>query len=250
MKQIAWSGRRLEQITTPEPGLRSEHVLELSERGLECFDLEILTVGFDLDSSGPQAVSGNMDAVLYYSNRMAEGFSVQRSIQARLRSVGGRYIATFPLSSRADWALGGEAGKLKLVFPVPGRIVDVEFHRKDELMPRLLFENSGYLGSKGFLHLTDTRRTAQLDIEAGSVSGAVAAYVALTRPNKRFARLNSSVPERDILRKIAVDKSGTITLDRSMFPSTGFYELRAWRLDESGKIIGLAGDHIVVAVDS
>ena len=116
-------------------------------------------------------------------------------------------------------------------------------------MPRLSFQGSGYLGSKGFLHLTEAKRAVPLNVDASRVPGAASTYLAITRRGRFFSRLNASVPERNLLHRIALGRTDTVLLNRSMFPSTGLYELRAWSLDESGDVIGLAGDHIVVAVD-
>ena len=246
----AWSGDGLNRILEPGPGFGREHVIDLSAENLQSLDLEILTVTIsaaEVSAPGPGPAGG--DAVLHYSNQMFHGFSAQRSLKARMRG-GAAPVVSFPLSSRADWALGGEAGELKLVLPAPGRIAGVEFHARERVMPRLSFEGSGYLGSKGFLHLTHTRTAARLRIDAGPVPGAASAYVAITRANRLFARLNDSVPEPDSLQRIPTDRTGTVTLERAMFSSRGFYAVRAWSLDETGRVIGLASDHIVVVVDS
>lgn len=44
-------------------------------------------------------------------------------------------------------------------------------------------------------------------------------------------------------------KTGSITINRSQLPADGLYEARAWAQDKDGKRVGVAGDHIVIAVD-
>lgn len=232
------------------PAGSDDYLLDLSGWRLSCFDLDVLTLRIETPGTLARAAAdGGAEAVLYYSNRLHPQLSSERSIRARIHARDGVLIARFPLSSRADWALGGDAGELEVVLPVPGTIAGVQFTGREEIMPRLSFEGSGYLGSKGFLHLTEARRAVRLNVDASRVPGAASTSVAVTRRGRFFSRLNSSVPDRNLLRRIAAGRTDTVLLDRSMFPSTGLYSLRAWSLDKSGDVIGLAGDHIVVVVD-
>jgi hypothetical protein len=120
-----------------------------------------------------------------------------------------------------------------------------------ELAPRVSFANSGWLGSKGFVHLSATSPPQTLSYDSTTVTGAQNTMVEISRANLFFENQNTRHASAVKLKDIRLSgKSGTLILKRDMFPAVGIYELRPWALDSEGKTTGVAGDHIVISVDS
>lgn len=119
-------------------------------------------------------------------------------------------------------------------------------------MPVLDFENSGFMGSKGYLHISKTDSAKDLLVDAQSMPGATKVIVEIAQPNRYFESQNTaaSSPSSLVMKTIDAKLSDTIKLERSLFPSVGIYQVRAYGIDAKGNKIGLASDHIVVAVDS
>ena len=159
----------------------------------------------------------------------------------------------FCLHGMPEWALGGNCRNLKLLLPDNCRLVvtAVELLPATTIAPTLNFPNSGYLGSKGFIHMSADKKEQAVTLNATTIDKAAAVELEVTRPNLTFEEQNSSEPSSVVMRRLRINSpSGAVILHRSQFPATGLYEARPRALDTRAVPIGVAGDHIVISVDS
>jgi hypothetical protein len=142
---------------------------------------------------------------------------------------------------------------LKIKFPegAVSRISRIRFVAANALMPSINFENCGYLGTKGFMHLGLGTDSNTVNYDATNIRGARGIIFEITRPNLPFESPNSTRPSTVLMKEIhAPGASGIIQIKRELFPTPGIYQGRAWAVDSSGARIGVAGDHMIFAIDS
>lgn len=213
-----------------------------------CFDMELLSItitDFRFSSKAPQAI-------LYYTNSLNKERSNQKSIVRQINPSTTESTITFPLCSRPDWVLGGNSEKLilKLSGVKTAYMVKAELSSKATTMPFVYFDNSGYLGTKGYLHLSQKEESKEIFINGTGVQNTKGTMLVSLKANKFFKELNADSPESDFLFRVMANRTSTIKLERKMFPSVGIYELRPWCINTNNQLFRIAGDHIVVSVDS
>ena len=266
-----WQGARLKEVLKPiasssvsfswrpdgalevkgGTGVRGRPQLLLNLGDLPCFSVDF--VGVSLRALPPQATASAAGADLLYANDLNPLFDLKRRTHSRLLCSGQDQTLVFPLHSLADWTLGGSCRGLKLLLPDNCHLAisSVELIPPEAIMPVLRFPNSGYLGSKGYLHLSQLDRSQVVTVDARHVPGAAAIQIEITRPNLLFDSQNTAEPCSVIMERLEVDTAyGALTLRRERFPSAGIYEARARAIDAHGEPIGVAGDHIVISVDN
>jgi protein O-mannosyl-transferase len=155
---------------------------------------------------------------------------------------------------RADpiWSLGESAHALSLRTKDESALLTAEFIPAEQIMPFINFANSGYLGTKGYLHLSTASPTSTLSCYKNEVPGATGFGLEIMLANAFLSpdELNATHQSHRIWKEIIKQsKTGEIVLNRDFFPSPGIYQARAWALDSNGKRIGVAGDHIDISVD-
>lgn len=243
-KEITPGTETLKLANAATLGSGKEFNIDLASSKLNCAEAEILKV------SG----KGDADwAVLYYATDLKPEFSGESSLVAQRKPEENSFY--FPLGARPDFFLGGSGGKLKLKLLNPSQafvLEQITILPKRSLMPAISFDNSGYLGSKGFLHLSNSKiKNAIIAVDASAVEGARKVRLSISKPNLYFKVQNATIEEADLLTTLEIDSTlnDKVKLKRDLFPSDGIYEVRPWALTEKGNPIGLAGDHIVISVD-
>ena len=223
--------------------------------GLNCQNVQIVEIHCSLNNPvGAGRESGRSTeerstAVLHYTNQHHPEKNGQKSLVSPLMKPSNIYY--FPLSSRPDWFFGGESRKLYLR-NLSGKAPEIQkivLAKKTDLMPTIDFENSGYLGSKGYMHLSSGEPVKRLLVDGSNVSGATSCRIIVSQPNKLFQTQNAAVPEANSLMTIEAPLNGSVEFKRVSFPSDGIYQVRCFSVDEGGNTLGLASDHIVISID-
>lgn len=216
---------------------------------LPCFATDFLAIKV----LAPAIEKNNKGLDLLYKNDINRDFNLFHRAHADIVPSSQPQTLLFSLRSAPEWALGGTSGGFELYLPLHAelKILEIETVAANTLMPIINFKNSGFLGTKGFLHLDRKEKLKEIvTYDTKGVPGAQGVVFELTRPNLLFASQNDK--EKCLVTQREISSSGTtgsITLDRKDFPSLGIYEMRAWATDKDGNRTGVAGDHIVISVD-
>lgn len=220
------------------------------------FDIDFVVAHVrDIDPTGSSTSSLAVEgADLLYSNDINTQFELPNRTHAEFKPGEKSHRLVFPLRAYPEWALGGKSHELMLKLPSHSKIAidSIEIVKADELMPRISFENSGFMGTKGYLHLSQKDTQATINVDASRIPEAAGVVLEITRPNLFFETQNTSIESKVAMEDVkpAGTVSGDIQLTRDMFKATGLYEARPWAVDKNGKKLGVAGDHIVVTVDN
>jgi hypothetical protein len=230
------------------PKDRPQILIDLN--GFPCWKVDFVAVKLSVESqSGSPEANAGCD--LLYANDLNPAFELRRRLHMPVSP--GDNMLIFPLRGLPEWALGGDCRALKLLLPLRSTVSlkSVSLLSPESIMPRLSFPNSGYLGSKGFVHLSPQSPAQELKFDSSAVPGAARLTLELTRPNLTFESQNSSAPSQVLLKRLDCNTTaGTMLLKREQFPAAGIYEIRLRALDRYGSPVGVAGDHIVISVDS
>lgn len=213
---------------------------------LSCFDTDFIAIVF---SGTPPKL------VMSYTNSIPGDESKHPSATISGQTDPNRSNSLiFSLHSRPSWAFGGMINRLH--FRAPGcincQIRSIEIMPASKFMPSLTCRNAGFLGSKGFFHLNRNRQTVILDLSVDQIPDAASVKIEITKANCFFspAQQNSVSDDGPIMKTIPYNKRyGRITLPGKIFPAHGLYELRIRAVNPNGQNLGVAGDHIVIAVD-
>lgn len=217
---------------------------------LPCWSMEFVEVAVNADPPGP------LQADLFYANTSDPNIELKRRSHAEDAGTGREHKLIFPLRGLPDWSLGGRALKMQLGLPAKGtfHVQSIKVVPPRTIMPFLSFSNSGYLGTKGYLHLGKDAPEATVKVDFSGITGAVAADAEITRANLLFEEQNCTQQSKvqGMLVPFSGDaaaKTGELTLKLDQFKTPGIYELRAWAKNSQGQPSGVASDHIVIAVD-
>lgn len=256
----AWSGSALkevlsvpEQKTTPkllfengEAKIETENgsgLVELDLGKFPCFSTDFISVHAKAEG---QALSSGLD--LLYSNDMYPNFELKRRSHSKFPNG---QQAIFALRGLPEWALGGQTGKFRLLIPPHSKLAltSVNIMPSDLVSPKISFPNSGYLGTKGYLHLGKDQDKQTIHVSTQNMGEAARTELEITRANLLFEDQNCQSKSRVLWRTLPVNaKEGDCTLEYKNFPTPGIYEIRAWSLRPDGSIYGVASDHIVLSV--
>lgn len=232
-------------------GVRGRPVVELNFSGRACWSTDFVVVSLSNVASEGEERSGGAD--LLYSNDLHNTIELRRRVHCDLSASSSDSTLVFPLRGIPDWALGGTCRQMQLILPSRSHLIlkSIEIVSPDRLMPRMEFANSGYLGNKGFLHLSAAERRQKIFLNATAIPGARRVELEITRPNLTFESQNSLEESRVVMKRLQCDTSGgAIDLNRDMFPAAGIYEVRPRAIGKDGSSVGVPGDHIVISVDS
>jgi hypothetical protein len=259
---ISWSGDQLKTMVVAGPGSRlhwngsmatvTAHAQKLRPGadielpGVDCFNVEFVRVKANLDQPGNTA-SG---ADLLYQNNANPEFALDRRTHSPATN-GSSQEWLFAMRSLPEWSLGGGKPRLRLLLPQGSitSITAIEVVNRKQVMPTLSFENSGYLGSKGYLHLSNSEPVKELQVDASNLPSAVATEIETTRTNLLFEEQHSTTLSKLRRGLVKGPLTGTIKLHKDDFPNAGIYELRVWAKDAADKTVGVCSDHIVISVD-
>ncbi len=230
------------------PKTRPQVLIDLD--GRRCWSTDFVAVEIELstDSANSEANAG---CDLLYANDLNPTFELRRRLHMPVSA--GKNSLVFPLRGLPEWALGGDSKAFKLLLPLYSTAIvkSVSLLTPQSVMPSLTFENSGYLGSKGFVHLSSQYPAQELAVSVQSVPAAARLIFEITRPNLTFESQNSSTASQVIMKQLDCNTTdGALLLKRESFPAAGIYEGRLRALDKDGFPVGVAGDHIVISVDS
>lgn len=266
-----WSGKELQAIASvPEqkskPELSSNpdgslHIVtkstqpefvELNLGKSSCFNCDFIEVKLKL----AQSAGAETGADILYTNDLFPEFELRRRTRAHFVAGQKEQRIIFALRGLPEWSLGGNTHPFRLMFPsaTDATIESVSILTKDKVMPLVSFENSGYFGSKGFIHLSAKGKPCTLKVDVSSIPEATQYAAEITRTNLLFEEQNPQVRSKVADGwYIKNEKSGQFTLELSKFPefkSVGLYEIRFFPLDAAGKICGSASDHLAISVDA
>ncbi len=264
-----WSGKALEQvsygaggtkiadvpgsgITIHTDNIRSRPTLLIKPANLPCFNADFLQITIEgIQVRGPVKHPGSD---LVYTNDLLPETDFQNRVHSNLELVDKPQTVLFPLRALPDFALGGTTHAFRILFPEASKVTvqSIELVPAHQIMPLINFPNSDYLGSKGFLHLGKDKLECKISYDASGVANAQSIIFEVTRPNLLFSSQNTAEPSTVLMSELKGEgkSTGSVTLERKNFPALGLYEGRAWAIDKNGTRIGIAGDHIVIAVDS
>jgi hypothetical protein len=188
---------------------------------------------------------------LLYANDGNPEFKLARRTHTDIAPSTGKQQLLFVLRSLPEWGLGGNHPRFKLLLPPHSRvrITRISVLPSTQLMPVVDFANSGYLGTKGYLHLTPALARQDILVDASAIPGAVSTLLEVTRPNMFFEEQNSRTQSKIQGKIMPAPLKGTVKLDRKDFGTDGLYELRVWAVDSNGNTLAVASDHIAVSVD-
>ncbi|MDZ4834104.1 MAG: hypothetical protein SGJ27_10040 [Candidatus Melainabacteria bacterium] len=231
---------------------RPELTLNFGKRST--FDLDFVAVSVrNLDTTGGSASSLTSEgADLLYTNDIRPEVSLPNRTHAEIDPKAQSQTLILPLRGLPEWALGGKSHELILKLPHNTNLAidSIELVKAQQLIPKITFKNSGFLGTKGYLHLsTKDHNTEMLSVDSSKIPNAAGTLLEITRPNLQFEAQNSKSESKVALKDSPKGTvSGEIQLTTDMFKGTGMYELRPWAVDKDGQKLGVAGDHIVVTV--
>jgi hypothetical protein len=268
-----WSGKELDQIvygggetkivdvanggiTLQTNNTHARPTMLIKPVGLPCFNTDFLQINLKgVQENGPIKHPG---ADLVFTNDLLPDTDFHNRVHANLELSDKPQTVLFPLRALPDFALGGSIHAFRLLFPEATKVTveSVEIVPASKIMPSINFENSNYLGTKGFLHLGKDKQQCKISYDASGVKNAESIVFEITRPNLLFSSQNTAEASTVLMKKPEGElkgngkTTGTITLERKNFGPLGLYEGTAWAIDKNGTRIGIAGDHIVIAVDS
>lgn len=241
----AFDGDRFLQVAATK-ATRPEITFDLPTT-LSPWSIDFVAVDVFVNEAGVSPVGAD----LLYANEGNPKFMLARRTHAPVDAAGGKQRWLFALHSLPEWSLGGGQARFKLLTPPQSklRIESISVVPTAQLMPKLNFVNSGYTGTKGYLHLTPKTQTESLTVDATGVPGAKTTLLEVTRANMFFEEQNCTNMSKIQSRTISAPAKGSVLLNKRDFPADGLYELRAWAIDEHGKKLGLSSDHICVSID-
>ena len=259
-----WTGERLKQIIEL-PTQKSKPELTWTSRGPQlttgsgsgevelnfgaqpCFNTDYIIVKAHVD----QPPSTELGIDLLYSNDMYPDFELRRRAHTSIKPEMKDQTLIFGLRGLPEWSLGGNTRKFRLLIPPSTKVqIDaIEMAPARFVTPKISFANSGYLGTKGYLHIGPDKLEQEVEVDIRSVPNAKTYELEITRANLLFESQNGQSQSKVMWKLLKSNTGkGTSALQYKEFKSPGIYEIRAWALDEHGTICGAASDHIVLSV--
>ncbi len=228
---------------------KPEMVIDLGSRS--CFHLDFIGINVEDLGSSPDLLKIE-GADLLYTNDVRPNFNLPERTHADFQPNQKTQTLILPLRGLPEWSFGAMSHQLKLRLPRSARlkITGISILPPDTVIPKMTFPNSGFFGTKGFLHLSQKDKQVPLSIDVSGIPGASGAVLEITRPNLYFELQNTILESKVKMRDMPFSKEGELILRRDQVPALGVYEARPWAVDKNGKKIGICGDHIVISVDS
>jgi hypothetical protein len=188
--------------------------------------------------------------VAVLSNSLTASVSGEPQIPGQTLKTTDRAGELFALRAIPLWACGA-GGHIRLQNKDNGR-KDFQIIQSSELMPELDFANSGYLGSKGFLHLDGAHDRVKLQCVHNDVPGADHFILEVMRANvfvDPTSEQNGVTAAKQMLKEIqGTGRIGSLEISKSDLQGHGLYQARLWSVDKTNHRIGVAGDHIIIDV--
>ncbi|MBY0358125.1 MAG: hypothetical protein K2W82_09005 [Candidatus Obscuribacterales bacterium] len=258
-----WQGQNLQSVLQPPHNYqdykwnsdgslsiktgRTPCFLEFRPGANDCWTTNFISITLQIENTAKLA---SLD--LLYTNELNQEFELRRRAHTECLADNSAQEAILALHGLPDWGLGGKYNKLRVLLPANStvRISSIAIIKNEKVMPLLKFPNSGYLGSKGYLHLGAQEQSQTLSVDCSHIAGANSTELEITRANLLFEEQNCRKQSAVKMRLLQSPQTITdFTLNLKEFPMPGIYEVRAWAKDSTGKLCGVASDHIVISVD-
>jgi protein O-mannosyl-transferase len=247
-KKIALNLQAIEAHTKTD----KEHNLQtITSENLDYGKTEFLFVGIAPNLASEMRGKAQ-EISLAFTNQLSKTTRAPIKIDGHPLSIDGKRGLIFALRACPYWVFAQHADNIEITLPASMVVTSIESMTSKELMPQLSFPNSGFLGTKGFTHLSKRDSKTVLTCTSNDVPGAKTVALEVIRPNLFLAANDLNAPEPSRLQQRllkSASKTGDIILERKDFPADGIYQARLFALDANGDLLGLAGDHIDIAVE-
>ncbi|MDR3614193.1 MAG: hypothetical protein P4L53_11570 [Candidatus Obscuribacterales bacterium] len=258
-KEASASGDAKTQINLDSQAIQSHSKIErkhniqtISFENLDYGDTDFLFVEMAQNLASEMRGKKSQAITLAFTNQLSHTTKAPVNISGHELSIDGKRGFVFALRACPYWVFGRHAENIEIHLPSSLVVTSIKSMTERELMPQLYFANSGFLGTKGFTHLSSKDPKTILTCTSNDVPGAKTFALEIIRPNLFLATNDQNAPEasRLQLRLIkSANKTGDIILERKDFPTPGIYQARLFALDAKGDSVGVAGDHIDIAVE-
>jgi hypothetical protein len=150
------------------------------------------------------------------------------------------------LSGYWRWYTAGQIKHLDLQFPGSSDVLvkQAKLIRANSIKPVCTVANSSEPSSAGIYDLHSGGLELQLD--NGTISGATATSIEISRPNYFFEADPSAPQEKSVAEHLSF-KGNKALLPANLFPEVALYQVRSIAIDASGKPIGEYSDSITVS---
>jgi hypothetical protein len=217
---------------------------------LSCWSSDFIAVSIELIDNENNAK--NCGADILYTNDLQPEFNLAHRTHCPIDISKKKQTLLFSLRSLPVWACGNKCKSLRLLLPphYNFKITSIAIIPKEFVLPNFSFANSGYLGSKGYLHLNKDLPYQTLNIDVSKIAQAGKYAIEITKNNLLFEEQNC-LSKSPTAAKFVIkpDKQGQFVLNKNDFQQTGIYELRIWALDNANNLLGVSSDHIVISVN-
>ena len=243
--KLSWSEDGTLAVDASAPNKRAAFIMKMDR--FPCWQTDFVAMNVAVDKPGQPGVGAD----LLYANDISPEFFLPRRTHSETGLTSGRQTWLFPLHALPEWAFGGNPARLKLLTPTGAsiKLESVSLIAPELLIPKLNFDNSGYMGTKGYLHLGKDRPQRTVTIDATAIPQAASTEIEITRANLLFEEQNCTHFSKIAGSHYRAPLKGDITLKLNDFPAGGIYELRVWARNKADALVGLCSDHIVLAVD-
>jgi hypothetical protein len=231
---------------------RKHNIQTISFKNLDYGDTDFLFVETAQNLASEMRGKKSQAITLDFINQLSHTTKAPVKISGHELSIDGKRGFVFALRACPYWVFVRHAEDIEIHLPSSLVVTSIKSMTAIELMPQLYFANSGFLGTKGFTHLSSKDPKTILTCTSNDVPGAKTFALEIIRPNLFLPTNDQNAPEasRLQLRLIkSATKTGDIILERKDFPAAGIYQARLFALDAKGDSIGVAGDHIDIAVE-
>lgn len=244
-----FSSVQLPSQKSAEQELANKASFQSDAHNLDGWATEFVFENHDGETNSMSQPSKTDVAVL--SNNLIATVGGEPQISGQRLDTNSRHGKLFSLRSIPLWACGTD-GQIHLQ-GTDKTTTAFEKIPATELMPILDFTNSGYLGSKGFLHLNQANPKKLLSCLKNDVPGADHFILEIMRPNvfvDPTSEQNGTSLAKQKLKEIqASTKIGPIEISMEDLQGHGLYQARLWSVDKNNHRLGVAGDHIIINVD-
>jgi hypothetical protein len=217
------------------------------------------------ERSSPKTTGAAIQApprlTLYFQSANFPSFSPARSLSLPALCDGVQHDYYFPVSEHKSWLAAGNIKRLRLALPArPGGqrqeqatvlFLNTQAVSGHELMP-VLTPASLAEGADGIDRLATDN--FELRCDCSKIPGCVRIALELSNPNSWFEHYAGTFREREFstrsLKRFYKDgNTASFQFTRRQFPQAAYYEIRAFALDSSNKVIGYCSDPINLQIN-
>jgi hypothetical protein len=231
---------------------REHNIQTISFENLDYGDTDFLFIETAQNLASEMRGKKSQAITMEFTNQLSHTTKEPVQTSGHEISLDGKRGFVFALRACPYWVFARHAENIDIHLPASLVVTTIKSMTGRELMPQLYFANSGFLGTKGFTHLSGKDPKTVLTCRSNDVPGAKTFALEIIRPNLFLATNDQNAPEASPLQLRFVKsatKTGEIILERKDFPAAGIYQARLFAIDAKGNSIGVAGDHIDIAIE-